>query len=58
MEELKDIEKSLADVLEIKPDSSDYYGHVSDAIYNSYSVDELMFKLEIERATPGRQIKK
>ena len=40
--------KSLARTLRESTDYDDYYGHVSDAVFEDYSIDVLLSKLEIK----------
>lgn len=48
-EEIRDIERTLAALLEVKEESTDYYGHVSDAVWGErYSAKELFDRMEIE----------
>ena len=50
MSKLQEIETAMANLVDEKEDGegSDYYGHVSDAIYSgSYSTDILLSKLHI-----------
>jgi hypothetical protein len=44
---LKDLEKSLAGIVGQESDDN-YYGHCSDAVYGTYSADELLRKMEIK----------
>lgn len=50
MERLTGLELGLADVLEVREDNdiSNYYGHVSDAIYGGYSVNQLLECLNLK----------
>ncbi len=44
-----ELEQSLAEVLRVQSEIGDnYYGHVSDAIWEDYSIDELLDKLGLE----------
>ena len=52
--ELRNFEGSLASVLGVEDDGSDYFGHVSDAIYSEYDLKTLLNKLGIKRKRAGR----
>ena len=45
-DKIVDVEKSLGELIEVEEDNG-YYGHVSDAIYENYSVNHLLKLLEI-----------
>lgn len=45
---MKDIEQALAEVLGAEGDETEYYGHVSDAIYQPYSAKELLATMKIK----------
>jgi len=45
--ELLYIIKLLADVLEVKPETNDYFGYVSDSIWEDYDIDELINRINL-----------
>lgn len=48
LEQLHKIEVMIADVLGVDCEEGSYFGHVSDAVFCAYTVDELFDKLEIK----------
>ena len=51
-EKVKDCEKALAKLLKVPNDGNQYYGHVSDAIWEGDAdLDELIEKLELTAPT-------
>lgn len=47
-EALADIEIALAKLLGMKGEAGDYFGHVSDGIYNGYTAPDLLRRLGID----------
>jgi len=45
--ELLHIIRLLADVLEVKPEMDNYFGHVSDSIWEDYDIDELINRINL-----------
>lgn len=46
---LKEIERSIAELLDQEPEMEGYYGHISDSVWSQmYSADQLLNKLDIE----------
>lgn len=58
LSKLEDIEASIRSVLCVEPDDEEVSGvgspgHISDAIFSGYSVQELLGKLGIEHSPPA-----
>jgi hypothetical protein len=50
--QIRDIERSMASLLEVQGDEFGYYGHVSDSLYEDYDAMELLKKLGISIDMP------
>ncbi|MEP0872425.1 hypothetical protein NDA01_21655 [Trichocoleus desertorum AS-A10] len=47
--QLKGVEQAIAELLEVEPDDSGYYGHISDAVWGGdLSVYQLLKRLRID----------
>jgi hypothetical protein len=48
LKEVNEYEREIADVLGIEPDETGYFGHVSDGIYESYTIRTLLQKSKLK----------
>jgi hypothetical protein len=54
---MDDIIKAMVEIVGEKPDpaGSDYYGHVSDAVWSGYSADEMLARLAAQRKREAKR---
>ena len=54
---MEDITKALVEITGEKadPSGSDYYGHVSDAVWSGYSADEMLAKLAAQKKREAKK---
>lgn len=47
-DKLQDIEETMAEVLDAPEEYNNYYGHISDSVWENYSADHLLKIMDIE----------
>ena len=48
MKELAEIERAMAEILNVPNEGGRYYGHVSDMIYSDITLEETLVRLQVK----------